>query len=169
MTRPSICPKKEALRAQLAEQMAAWEAVNGPVVTTPVIARDAPIPQPSIAVPAPKPRAARAARNLPKAKLDAIERRYKKPLVEVAADLARQGLSIKRAAHELELSAQYFGNLIRDTPAHALFFPEKELPVVEGVADSIRNHCLRYGVHRSTVRRRILNGMSLEEALGVNR
>ena len=33
------------------------------------------------------------------------------------------------------------------------------------VADSIRNHCLRYGVHRTTVRRKMLQGMSLEETL----
>lgn len=101
---------KDEIRRVMAEQIAAWEAENGPVQTLPIRIGDAPVEQFTIHSPG-KPKPSRALRAKDH---DRVTMRTAKKLGKLATvrELAAQGLTIAQMAERSGFSAKYCQRLI---------------------------------------------------------
>lgn len=106
---------REAVRASLAEQMAAYEQQYGEIQTLPIRVGDAPIETFSINVPG-KPKAAKPSRDLRSQDFRRVTTRTQKKLENVrkVRELAATGMRIADMAEQTGLTAKYIMKLINE-------------------------------------------------------
>lgn len=104
---------KDEIRRTMAEQIAAWEAENGPVQTLPIFVGDRPQPSFTVTVPG-KPVAHQQSQKMRKADHDRVTMRTAKKLEKLAKvrDLAAKGLTIAQMAEQSGFTAKYCQRLI---------------------------------------------------------
>lgn len=107
---------KDEIRRTMAEQIAAWEAENGPVQTLPIRIGDAPVETFSINVPG-KPKAMPASSQALRAKDHArvtLRTQKKMAKVESIRELAATGMKIADMAERLDMTAKYIMRIIHE-------------------------------------------------------
>lgn len=111
----SYIQERDPLRSKLAEQMAAFEALNGKVQTLPIRIGNAPVETFSIVTPG-KPKASHPSRALRSADHKRVTMRTQKKMEKISKvrELAATGIKISDIAEKAGLTTKYVHRLILD-------------------------------------------------------